>query len=92
MATINEAAPPQGRGVVEEEQAEKELDTDALSLLCSQHYSGIPASYGTDERKSIVVCTTPVHLDDGSENASSVGKWRNIKEDKICFDFLLINR
>ncbi|KAL6539656.1 hypothetical protein OROHE_011427 [Orobanche hederae] len=80
MATRNEAAPPQGRAVVEEEQAEKELDTDDFSRLCSQHCSGIPASYGADERKSTVVCTTPADLEDGSEDASSVGKCRNINE------------
>ncbi|KAL6544560.1 hypothetical protein OROMI_023422 [Orobanche minor] len=80
MATRNEAAPPKGRAVVEEEQAEKELDTDALSRLCSQHCGGVPASYGADGRKSTVACTTPADLDDGSEDASSVGKCRNINQ------------
>ncbi|KAL6499965.1 hypothetical protein OROGR_027875 [Orobanche gracilis] len=73
MATRNEAVPPQGRAVVEEEQAEKELDTDDFSRLCSQHCGGIPTSYGADERKSTMVCTTPADLDDGPEDASSVG-------------------
>ncbi|KAL6499966.1 hypothetical protein OROGR_027876 [Orobanche gracilis] len=80
MATRNEAAPPQGRAVVEEEQAEKELDTDDFSRLCSQHCGGIPTSYDVDERKSTMVCTTPADLDDGPEDASSAGKCRNINQ------------
>ncbi|KAL6562679.1 hypothetical protein OROGR_003686 [Orobanche gracilis] len=80
MATKKKAAPPQGRAVVEEEQAEKELDTDDFSRLCSQHCGGIPTSYGTDERKSTMVCTTPADLDDGPDDASSVGKCRNINQ------------
>ncbi|KAL6586334.1 hypothetical protein OROMI_001322 [Orobanche minor] len=80
MATRNEAAPPRGRAVVKEEQAEKELDTDDFSRLCSQHCSGITASYDADERKSTVVCTMPADLDDRSEDASSVGKCRNINQ------------
>ncbi|KAL6553362.1 hypothetical protein OROGR_007204 [Orobanche gracilis] len=80
MATRNEAASPQDRAVVEEEQVAKELDTDALSRLCSQHCGGVPASYGVDKRKSTVVCTTPADLDDGSEDASSVGKCQDVNQ------------
>ncbi|KAL6506317.1 hypothetical protein OROGR_024498 [Orobanche gracilis] len=88
MATRNEAAPPQGRAVVEEEQAEKELDTDDFSRLCSQHCGGIPTSYDADERKSTMECTTPTDLDDGPEDASSAGKCRNINQQADHYKYL----
>ncbi|KAL6498701.1 hypothetical protein OROGR_028248 [Orobanche gracilis] len=88
MATKNEAAPPQGRAVVEEEQAEKELDTDNFSRLCSQHCGGIPTSYDTDERKSTMVCTTLADLDDGPEDASSAEKCQNINQQADHYKYL----
>ncbi|KAG8365163.1 hypothetical protein BUALT_Bualt18G0075700 [Buddleja alternifolia] len=81
MATRKEAAQPQsqGRSVVEEERVEKELDKDAISRLCHQHCGGVPASHGVDDRKPTVECTG-AEFDDGSDDASTAGKCKNINQ------------
>ncbi|GFQ03076.1 hypothetical protein PHJA_002451400 [Phtheirospermum japonicum] len=79
MATRKEAAPPQDRAVVEEEQVEKELDGEELSRLCSQHCGGVPATPGANNRRSGEVCAT-ADYEDGSGDASTAGKCGNINQ------------
>ncbi|KZV36215.1 hypothetical protein F511_14233 [Dorcoceras hygrometricum] len=79
MASRKNECPPQGTAAMEKEEAERELDANALLRLCNQHCGGVPATHGIKDRVPTVECTT-TDFDDGSGEACTTDKGRCVSQ------------